>query len=104
MDLLDLIGPVMIGLSSSHTAGAARLRRVARRLLSDAPVRATVGFHGSFAKTWQGHGTDRAVIGGLLDMDVGDARLRDSLSIAEAEGLSFVFEFLSFGAKGLCRQ
>ncbi len=92
MDLFELIGPVMIGPSSSHTAGAARIGRVARRLLGDVPVSATIGFHGSFAKTWQGHGTDRAVIGGLLDMDVDDVRLRDSLSIAKEAGLAFAFE------------
>jgi L-serine dehydratase len=92
MDLFDIIGPIMIGPSSSHTAGAARIGRVTRRLLGAAPVRAQIGFHGSFAMTWRGHGTDRAVIGGLLDMDVDDARLRDSLSIAEAEGLAFTFE------------
>ncbi len=91
MDLFEVIGPVMIGPSSSHTAGAARIGRVARRLLGEAPVSAEIGFHGSFAKTWKGHGTDRAVIGGLLDFDVDDARLRDSLSIAEAEGLSYTF-------------
>ncbi|MDR0898086.1 MAG: L-serine ammonia-lyase, iron-sulfur-dependent subunit beta [Oscillospiraceae bacterium] len=92
MDLFDIIGPIMIGPSSSHTAGAARIGRVTRRLLGAAPVRAQIGFHGSFATTWRGHGTDRAVIGGLLDMDVDDARLRDSLAIAEAEGLSYTFE------------
>lgn len=91
MDLFEIIGPVMIGPSSSHTAGAARLGRVARRLLGEAPVRAEIGFHGSFAKTWRGHGTDRAVIGGLLDMDVDDVRLRDSLTLAGAEGLAFTF-------------
>lgn len=92
MDLFDIIGPVMIGPSSSHTAGAARIGRVTRRLLGEAPVRAKIAFHGSFAKTWEGHGTDRAVIGGLLDMDVDDVRLRDSLMIADAEGLSVTFE------------
>jgi L-serine dehydratase len=92
VDLFDIIGPIMIGPSSSHTAGAARIGRVTRRLLGAAPVRAQIGFHGSFATTWRGHGTDRAVIGGLLDMDVDDARLRDSLAIAEAEGLSYTFE------------
>lgn len=91
MDLFEIIGPVMIGPSSSHTAGAARIGRVVRRLLDAPPARAEIGFFGSFAKTWKGHGTDRAVVGGLLDMDVDDARLRDSLAIAEAEGLSYSF-------------
>ncbi len=92
MDLFEIIGPVMIGPSSSHTAGAARIGRVVRLLLGEAVQRAGIGFHGSFAKTWKGHGTDRAVIGGLLGMDVDDARLRDSLAIAKAEGLSYSFD------------
>lgn len=91
MDLFDVIGPVMIGPSSSHTAGVARIGRVVRRLLGEAPSRAAITFYGSLAKTWKGHGTDRAVIGGLLDMDVDDPRLRDSLSIAQAQGLAYAF-------------
>lgn len=91
MDLFDIIGPVMIGPSSSHTAGAARIGRVVRRLLGEKPVQAAIAFHGSFAKTWQGHGTDRAVVGGLLDMEVDDPRLRDSLRIAQSEGLCYTF-------------
>lgn len=91
MDLFDIIGPVMIGPSSSHTAGAARIGRVTRRLLGEPVIRAEIVLHGSFAKTWRGHGTDRAVIGGLLDMDVDDVRLRESLAIAEQEGMAFVF-------------
>lgn len=63
MDLFDIIGPVMIGPSSSHTAGAARIGLIARLLLGQRPVQARIGFHGSFAKTWHGHGTDRAIVG-----------------------------------------
>ena len=92
MDLFDLIGPVMIGPSSSHTAGAARIGRVARMLLGGEPVRAKIGLHGSFQKTYKGHGTDRALIGGLLGMDVDDARLRDSLRYAQERGLAYAFE------------
>ncbi len=91
MDLFDIIGPVMIGPSSSHTAGAARIGRVARRLLGEPVQQALITFHGSFAKTGKGHGSDRAVIGGLLDMEVDDPRLRDSVQLAEEAGLSFVF-------------
>ena len=65
MDLFDIIGPVMIGPSSSHTAGAARIGLIARLLLGQRPVQAHIGFHGSFAKTWRGHGTDRALLGGI---------------------------------------
>ena len=67
MHVFDIIGPIMIGPSSSHTAGAARIGRVARHLLGEQPVRAVIAFHGSFAKTYQGHGTDKAVVGGLMD-------------------------------------
>ena len=91
MNLFDIIGPVMIGPSSSHTAGAARIGRMARRLLDDVPVRADIDLHGSFAKTYQGHGTDRAVIGGLLDMAVDDVNLRNSLDIARERGLIYAF-------------
>ena len=68
VDLFDIIGPVMIGPSSSHTAGAARIGRIARLLLGEQPVEAHIGLWGSFQKTYQGHGTDRALIGGLLGM------------------------------------
>ena len=79
MDLFDLIGPVMIGPSSSHTAGAARIGLTAYMLLGEKAVSARIGLHGSFAKTYHGHGTDRAIVGGLLGMQVDDPRLRDSL-------------------------
>ncbi len=91
MDLFDIIGPVMIGPSSSHTAGAARIGLIARLLLGQRPVQAHIGFHGSFAKTWRGHGTDRAIVGGLLGMAVDDPRLRDSLALAQEQGLSLIF-------------
>ena len=91
MHLFDVIGPVMIGPSSSHTAGAARIGRVVRRLLDAQPVTADISFHGSFAKTYEGHGTDRAVAGGLMDFDVDDPRLRDSLALAREAGLVLRF-------------
>lgn len=91
MSLFDIIGPVMIGPSSSHTAGAARIGRVARQLLGERPVEAVISFHGSFEKTYQGHGTDRAVVGGLLDMPVDDDLLRHSLKIAKEAGLEVTF-------------
>ena len=92
MNLFDIVGPVMIGPSSSHTAGAARIGRVARRLLGEDVAEARVGFCGSFARTWRGHGTDRAVVGGLMDVAADDARLRDSLEEAERRGLKVTFE------------
>ncbi len=92
MDLFDLIGPVMIGPSSSHTAGAARIGLTARLLLGEALTRAEIGLHGSFAKTYRGHGTDRAIVGGLMGMNVDDERLRDSLTIARDAGISVHFQ------------
>ncbi len=91
MHVFDIIGPVMIGPSSSHTAGAARIGRVARRLLGEAPLKADVGFYGSFASTYRGHGTDRAIAAGLQDMGVDDARIRDALGLAKEAGLSIAF-------------
>lgn len=91
MDLFDLIGPVMIGPSSSHTAGAARIGLTARMLLGEEAARAEIGLYGSFAKTYRGHGTDRALVGGLLGMAVDDPRLRDSLSLARERGLTVLF-------------
>lgn len=91
MDLFDLIGPVMIGPSSSHTAGAARIGLTARLLLGEDVARAEIGFHGSFSKTYRGHGTDRAIVGGLMGMQVDDPRLRNSLELAQEAGLRVFF-------------
>jgi L-serine dehydratase len=91
MHVFDVIGPVMIGPSSSHTAGAARIGRVARRLLGEAPVTADVGLYGSFASTYRGHGTDRAIAAGLQDMGVDDVRIRDALKLAEEAGIQIEF-------------
>ena len=95
MDLFEIIGPVMIGPSSSHTAGAARIGKVARQLLGSRVKRAEIGLCGSFAKTWKGHGTDRAIIGGLLGMEVDDERLRFSLRLARLAGLTYEFREVS---------
>jgi len=94
MDLFDLIGPVMIGPSSSHTAGAARIGLTARMLLGEDLTRAEIGLHGSFAKTYRGHGTDRAIVGGLMGMNVDAERLRDSLSLAREAGISIHFQHI----------
>jgi L-serine dehydratase len=92
VSLLDIIGPVMVGPSSSHTAGACRLGLVARALLGAEPVEALVELHGSFARTGVGHGTDRAIAGGLLGFAPDDERLRESLDLAAARGLVVRFE------------
>lgn len=89
MKLFDIIGPVMIGPSSSHTAGAVRIGLVARRLLCEKPVIADIGLHGSFAMTGSGHGTDRAIVAGLLGIQQDDSRIPHSFELAEQAGLTF---------------
>lgn len=83
MNIFDIMGPIMVGPSSSHTAGAVRIGRVARRMLGSAPVRAEIMLHGSFAATGTGHGTDRAIVAGLLDMAPDDPRIPQSLHLAQ---------------------
>jgi L-serine dehydratase len=87
----DIIGPAMIGPSSSHTAGAARLGKVAKLVAGDEIKGVKFLLHGSFAKTYRGHGTDRALVAGILGMDPWDESLRDSLEIAEKQGLGVTF-------------
>ena len=91
MDLFDILGPVMVGPSSSHTAGAARIGLMTRLLLGGEPVQARIGLYGSFQKTYKGHGTDKALIGGLLGLAVDDEALRDSLRLASERGLNYSF-------------
>ena len=92
ISILDIIGPVMVGPSSSHTAGACRIGLFARALLGIPPAEAEVELHGSFARTGVGHGTDRAIAGGLLGFRPDDERLRESLVLAEAAGLRIEFK------------
>lgn len=92
-----MIGPRMVGPSSSHTAGALRLGLLARAALGARPAKATVGLHGSFATTYQGHGTDRAVAAGLLGMAPDDRRIPESRRVAREEGLEIAFEPIDLG-------
>jgi L-serine dehydratase len=92
VSLLDIIGPVMVGPSSSHTAGACRIGLLARCLAGGTPERGVLQLHGSFARTGEGHGTDKALVGGLLGFKPDDERLRTALQIAEKEGLDYRFE------------
>ena len=91
MDVFDIIGPVMIGPSSSHTAGAARIGRYALNILGAKPVKADIYFSGCFAKTYKGHGTDKAIIAGILGMDTDDPGIKFSFETAEFRGLDFTF-------------
>ena len=92
MDIFDLIGPIMVGPSSSHTAGAVRIGYVARKIFREEPVKAEITLHGSFAATGRGHGTDRALVAGLLGMHPDDSRIPESFEIAQQRGLDFKFE------------
>jgi L-serine dehydratase len=89
--VFDIIGPVMIGPSSSHTAGAARIGRVARSLFGREPKWANISLYGSFAQTYKGHGTDVAIIGGLLDFDTDDVRIINAIDIAKERGIKLRF-------------
>lgn len=92
MNLFDILGPVMVGPSSSHTAGAVRIGFLARKLLEEVPSSAHIILHGSFATTGSGHGTDKALIAGLLGMKPDDIRIPNSFEIAKSKGIDFSFE------------
>ena len=91
MNIFDIIGPVMIGPSSSHTAGAVRIGRVSWKILGDQAAEAEIGLCGSFAMTYKGHGTDKALIAGILGMKPDDGRIPRSLEIAAETGLKYQF-------------
>jgi L-serine dehydratase len=90
--VFDMIGPVMIGPSSSHTAGVVRIGRAARKVLGSQPDSAEITFYNSFARTYEGHGSDRAIIAGLLDYPTDDVRIKSSLDEAEKAGLKYQFK------------
>ena len=89
--MFDIVGPVMIGPSSSHTAGAVRLGLMTGKILGEQPVKAEIKLHGSFAQTYRGHGTDRALIAGILGFQPDDERIRNSMDIARERGMDFSF-------------
>ena len=97
MDLFDILGPTMVGPSSSHTAGAVRIGKMARTLLGEKVSQALLSLHGSFAQTGAGHGTDRALIAGLLGRAPDDLRIPHSFEDAEAKGLVFAFRKVNLG-------
>ncbi len=91
ISIFDVTGPVMIGPSSSHTAGAAKLGRIARLIAEKPFKKVSFGLHGSFADTYKGHGTDIALVAGALGMYEYDERLSQAFEIAEKEGIEFEF-------------
>ncbi len=90
--IFDMIGPVMIGPSSSHTAGVVRIARASLKLLGGVPEEADIVFYNSFARTYEGHGSDRAIIAGLLDFKTDDKRIKDSIELAKEAGLQYHFK------------
>lgn len=92
MNLFDIVGPVMVGPSSSHTAGAVRIGHIARLLLNEPVKTAKLSLHGSFLATGKGHGTDRALVAGLLGMNPDDERIPDSFAIADELGMEYFFD------------
>ncbi|HEX6306865.1 MAG TPA: L-serine ammonia-lyase, iron-sulfur-dependent subunit beta [Longimicrobiales bacterium] len=97
VSLFDILGPVMVGPSSSHTAGACRLGLMARAILGGTPTRARIRLHGSFAATGEGHGTHRAIVGGLIGLSPDDLRLRQAYDEAKAAGLDWEFGDVDLG-------
>jgi L-serine dehydratase len=93
ISVFDIIGPNMIGPSSSHTAGALRIARLAAKMVKNSIVKVDFILYGSFARTYKGHGTDRALLGGILGFDTEDYRIKDSYAYAERAGLQYSFLF-----------
>lgn len=92
MNIFDIVGPVMVGPSSSHTAGAVRIGYVARKLLGEPVKQAKIGLYGSFLATGTGHGTEKALIAGLLGMTPDDMRIPDSFKLARKNEIEFSFQ------------
>src|SRR5882672_12280154 len=90
--VFDMIGPVMIGPSSSHTAGVVRIGLAALKLLGGVPSEAEIIFYNSFARTYEGHSSDRAIIAGLLGYATDDKRIKESLDVAPKAGLHYKFK------------
>ena len=88
--IFDMIGPVMIGPSSSHTAGVVRIARSSIRVLGGIPDTATITFYNSFARTYEGHGSDKAIIGGLLDFKTDDAKIKQSFELAKVFAIKLI--------------
>ena len=91
ISIFDIVGPIMVGPSSSHTAGAVRLGYLARKVYAEKPDCVKFTLYNSFAKTGKGHGTDQGLLGGILGFDVDNTRIRDAKKIAEEQGIKFEF-------------
>ena len=92
ISVFDVLGPNMIGPSSSHTAGAAKIAYLAQKMITGPLLQVDFTLYGSFARTYRGHGTDRALLGGIMGFTTDDMRIRNSFKIAETEGIAFTFQ------------
>lgn len=92
MNIFDILGPIMVGPSSSHTAGVVRIGNVVNKILGDCPKKAAIKFHGSFSTTYMGHGSDKAIVAGLLGFQTDDPRIKTSFDSAKEQGMEFSFE------------
>ena len=92
ISVFDVLGPNMIGPSSSHTAGAAKIAYLAQKMITGPLIKVDFTLYGSFARTYRGHGTDRALLGGIMGFTTDDMRIRNSFKIAETEGIAFTFQ------------
>src|SRR3989338_9655990 len=97
--IFDIAGPIMIGPSSSHTAGACKIGQLARALFNGTPKKATFYLHGSFATVYQGHATDRALLAGVMKCMTSDPRIKDSFNMAAEKGLEYKFVPTDLGAE-----
>jgi L-serine dehydratase len=95
--VFEIIGPIMIGPSSSHTAAAVRIGLISRAILGEEVQKAIIQLHGSYALTGKGHGTDKALVAGLLGLDAADERIKDSIQIAKDIGLYVKFQKVDLG-------
>lgn len=91
ISLFEVIGPNMVGPSSSHTAGAVSMALLAQKMFQGAIEKVDFTLYGSFAKTYKGHGTDRALLGGIMGYETDDLRIRDSFALAKRTGLKYSF-------------
>lgn len=98
MNIFDILGPVMVGPSSSHTAGAVRIGLMTKKLLGSIPDKAVITLSGSFSATGVGHGTDKALVAGLLGMEPDDIQIPDSFELAKSQGMDF--EILHHNIRG----
>jgi len=93
--VFDMIGPIMIGPSSSHTAGVVKIASAGIQILGSMPEEASITFYNSFARTYEGHGSDRAILGGLMGFQTDDIRIKDALALAQEMGLNYQFKSIA---------